>query len=326
MSQTTISLVLNGHAIRISEETRERVMAAAAELGYTPNHAARSLRQRSTKLVTFVLPALDNPYFSEVAASAQLAAQGQGYTVTIIAVRNELGELRTSSLLHGAAYDGIVVAGHDNCAAPELLQLSARGVAVVVLQAPSPDPHIRSVGVDLEAGGYMATRHLARLGHRRIAHVTEDLPHAGWGRSRSDGYRRALAEAGLTFDPSLVLVTENSMAGGAEAVGRLVDLGAGRPTAAFMYNDHLAVGGLHALRERGLRVPEDFALVGCDGVTVGRFTAPSLTTIDSSREELGRLAIEAVIGAIEKTPGPREQRLPVRLVVRNSCGGAAPTS
>lgn len=154
VSRSTISLVLNGRAstVRISLKTRERVLSAAAELGYTPNHAARSLRQRSTKIITFVLPSLENPYFLEIVSAAQAEAGARGYSVTIIPSRNELSEFRTALLLQGAAYDGIIVAGHDNCAAPELSTLAARGLAVVVLQEPSPAPRIHSVSVDLEAG------------------------------------------------------------------------------------------------------------------------------------------------------------------------------
>jgi DNA-binding LacI/PurR family transcriptional regulator len=327
VSQSTISLVLNGRAsnVRISEETRERVMSAAAALGYTPNHAARSLRQRSTKLITFVLPTLENPYFLEIVNAAQSEAAKRGYSVTIISSRNELSEFQTALLLQGAAYDGIIVAGHNNCAAPELVTLSQRGLAVVVLQEPSPAPGICSVSVDLEAGGYLATRHLIDLGHRRIAHVTQPLRNSETGRDRVDGYRRALTEAGLPFDNDLVIVTENSLAGGTEALDRILSLNA-PPTALFAYNDRLAIGALHGLRRRGIRVPDEFAVVGFDGIAVGGFMAPTLTTIDSSREELGRLAMQAIIDAIEKKEARQDYLLPVRLLVRESCGGgqAAP--
>lgn len=321
VSQSTASIVLNGQSkkLRISDETRERVLAAASSLGYMPNHAARSLRRRSTRTITFVLPTLENPYFSEIVAAAQEEARRHEYSVTVVAMQSELGDFRTSSLLQGAAYDGIVVAGHENCAADELLQLADRGVAVVVLQEPSPSASIGSVRVDLEAGGYLATRHLIELGHRRIAHVTQPLRQNESGGGRVDGYRRALAEAGIPFEETLVVTTANSMEGGAEALNALIDLDP-RPTAAFMYNDRLAVGGLHALRERGLSVPDDFAVVGFDGVAIGRFTAPTLTTIDSSRDELGRLAIKVLLGIRDGDEAAREHLLPVKLVVRASCG------
>jgi LacI family transcriptional regulator len=313
---------LNGRSskVRISSETRERVIAAAAQLGYTPNHAARSLRQRSTRLITFVLPTLENPYFLEIVSAAQTEAASKGYSVTIISSRNELSEFHTALLLQGAAYDGIIVAGHNNCAAPELVALAKRGRAVVVLQEPSPAPEISSVSVDLEAGGYLATRHLIELGYRRIAHVTQELRIVETGRDRADGYRRALSEAGLPFDDDLVIVTDNSFDGGLAALDRMLSLKT-PPTALFAYNDRLAIGALHGLRRRGIRVPQDFAVVGFDGIAVGRFMAPTLTTIDSSRQELGKLAMQAVIDAIEKKEARPDYILPVRLVVRESCGG-----
>jgi DNA-binding LacI/PurR family transcriptional regulator len=324
VSRATVSLVLNGHAktIRISDQTRTRVSSIAEQLGYTPNHAARSLRRRSTGLLTFVLPTLDNPYFSEVVGAAQLAAKAHGYAVSIIPSQNGLAPFNAATFLQGAAYDGIIVAGHENCAALELRQLAARGVAVVVLQEQSLDPGIHSVSVDLEAGGYLATRHLIGLGHQRIAHVTEALRPDSLRRDRADGYRRALAEAGIAFDPDLVVTTENSMAGGADALDRLLDRGDHRPTAAFLYNDQLAVGALHALRLRDIDVPRDFAVVGFDGVAIGAFTAPTLTTIDHPRGELGRLAIEMLVAAIAGAARTVQSRLlPVKLVVRGSCGG-----
>jgi DNA-binding LacI/PurR family transcriptional regulator len=161
---------------------------------------------------------------------------------------------------------------------------------------------------------------LIDLGHRRIAHVTERLHEPGTRRDRIDGYRRALEEAGLPFDSSLVLTAENTMAGGSKATEQLLDL-AQRPTAAFMYNDQMAVGALHALRVHGLAVPDEFAVVGFDGVAIGQFTAPTLTTIDHPREELGRLAIEVLTSVLEKRPfDVTEHVLPVKLVVRESCG------
>jgi LacI family transcriptional regulator len=111
------------------------------------------------------------------------------------------------------------------------------------------------------------------------------------------------------------------MAGGCKAIEQLL-LSHQPPTAAFMYNDQMAVGALHALRTHGLRIPGDFAVVGFDGLAVGQFTAPPLTTIDHPRGDLGRLAVETLIGAIEKKSlEARERMLPVKLLVRESCGG-----
>src|SRR5262249_4877560 len=153
-------------------------------------------------------------------------------------------------------------------------RLVAQAVPVVVLQQHSPDPAIASVRVDLEAGGHMATRHLIRLGHRRIAHIGDALQYLQKRKDRTDGYRRALHEAKIPLDPELVAHAEMSPAGGAEAMRALLDRAAPPPTAVFVYNDQMAVGALHALRERGLSVPRDMALVGFDGIALGGFVTP----------------------------------------------------
>lgn len=321
VSRATISLVLNGGAskVRISEETRAKVLAAAAEIGYRPNHAARSLRQRRTRSIAIVLPSIANPYFSEVVLGAQAEARAAGYTVAVIVSDRTPEGLAP---LEGSTFDGIIVAGRENVASPVIRQLSSHGVAVVVLQQHSPDPAIRSVRVDLAGGGYLATRHLLQLGHRRVAHITEPLPASRAEPDRVDGYRRALDEAGIAFDPALVIIARNTMAGGEAAVDALLALPGDRPTAIFAYNDMMAVGALAGLRRHGLAVPGDVALVGFDGVAVGAFVAPTLTTIDHPRDDLGRMAVQTVIGAIERqTPPTVETLLPVTLVVRESCGG-----
>lgn len=318
VSKATISLVLNGGAskVRISDETRDRVLAVAKDLGYRPNHAARSLRQRRTRTIAMVLPSLANPYFSEVVLGAQAAARQAGYTVAVIVSDRVPDGL---AALEGSAFDGVVVAGRANAGAPLIRRLASHGVAVVVLQQDSPDPTIRCVRVDLEAGGHLATHHLIDLGHRRIAHITEPKPENSTVPERVDGYRRALNEAGIAFDPALVLVTENTMAGGAEAVDRLFD-GPARPTAIFAYNDIIAIGALAGLRRRGLAVPDDVAVVGFDGIAMGGFVAPTLTTVDHPRDLLGRVAVTAVIDALENRAPAAAGPLPVTLVVRESCG------
>jgi LacI family transcriptional regulator len=327
VSKATISLVLNGGAskVRISDETRDKVLAVAADLGYRPNHAARSLRQRRSRTIAMVLPSLANPYFAEVVLGAQATAREAGYTVTVL-VSDRVPE--GLAALEGSAFDGVIVSGRLNVAAPTIRQIASHGVPVVALQQASPDPSILSVRVDLEAGGHLATTHLIGLGHRRIAHITEPRPESPTTPDRADGYRRALAEAGIAYDPSLVIVTENTMDGGAQAVDRLFDAGAlagPPPTAIFSYNDVMAVGALAGLRRRGLSVPGDVALVGFDGITLGAFVAPTLTTIDHPRGQLGRVAVTAVIDAIEqRAPTPPATPLPVSLIVRESCGGRRP--
>jgi DNA-binding LacI/PurR family transcriptional regulator len=330
VSQATVSLVLNGARgnIRVSSMTRDRVLAAAAALGYAPNQAARNLRRRSTKVITLILPTLDNPYFAEVVVAAQTAARARGFTIQVSPARDEQAELEALATLRGSGTDGFVASGRSGAVIDEIRELVARGLKAVVLQDHSPDTDIPSVRVDLEAGGYLATMHLISLGHRRIAHIADELPYSNRPREdRFDGYRRALAEAGIPYQPALLATGHNSFAGAAAATESLFRSCGEPPTAIFAYNDQMAIGVVHTLTGRGLRVPDDVALVGFDGIAIGKFVSPELTTIDHPREELGRRAIETLLDLIEgKRPARRELVLPVGLVVRQSCGAASHAS
>jgi len=327
VSQATVSFVLNGlrtGGARVSDATRTRVLAAAAELEYVPNHAARSLRRRRTNVLTFVLPALDNPYFAEVVAAVQVAATQRGYIVSVLPVRDEEAELQALQALGGGSSDGVVVAARTDRIRDGVRRLFARGVKIVVFQDRSPEPLIPAVRVDLEGGGYAATRHLLALGHRHIAHIADRQSYSHRaGEDRFDGYERALSAAGLRMAPALVCDGENSMAGGEQAMCLLLERPGPRATAVFAYNDQMAMGALHALHARGLRVPEDMALVGFDGVALGAFTWPGLTTVEHPRNEIGTRAANLLIGCIEGGPPALEDVvLPARLVIRGSCGMA----
>jgi LacI family transcriptional regulator len=269
-----------------------------------------------------VLPTLDNPYFSEVLTAAQQYAQAKGYTLVVVPAGGEPAQAITA--LQGGAYDGVILAGRATCSAPEVMELTRRGLATIVLQEHSPDSTLPSVRVDLEEGGYLATRHLIQLGHTRIAHVTEALPQQRSRPGRLEGYRLALREAALPFDPALVLIAPNSMEGGCEAIRTLLEMKRSRrPTAAFMYNDLMAFGALREARRHRVDVPRDLAIVGFDGVAMGQYTVPMLTTIDHPRAALGVAAIETLIDVINGNPLRTERLLPVELVIRESCGGAA---
>jgi DNA-binding LacI/PurR family transcriptional regulator len=336
VSPSAVSLVLNGGGRRhgLSQATEARVLSAAAALDYVPNQAARSLRRRRTNVVTFMTSELGNPYFAEVAAAAQLAALARGYVLDIIAADGEAAELDALARLRGGGTsDGLVIHGGSARVGAELRQLARRGIGCVVVQDSvvqdsvvqdsGEDPGIPCVRVDLQAGARLATRHLIGLGHRRIAHVT-DARLAGAARNdRLSGYRQALAEAGLPADPDLLAPGENSLAGGEAAMRALLARPGLRPTAVFVFNDQMAVGGLHALRRLGLAVPEDIAVVGFDGIALGAYTTPALTTVDHPRQELGRLAAETLLDLLQGgRPEAAPRTLPVRLVVRQSCGAA----
>lgn len=323
MSRSAVSLVLSGAGARhgLSQATQDRVRSAAETLGYTPNHAASSLRRRRTDTITFVTADLGNRYFADVVAAAESTAHARGYAVNIVVARTRQDEDAVINRLCNGAADGLIIHGGADRIPGLLDRLADRGVACVLLQDPGPGGLVPCVRADIEGGGFIATRHLLQLGHRRIAHITDQRMAGQPVNERLQGYRRALAAAAVPFDPALVAAADNSPAGGAAALQALMAGPAPRPTAVFAFNDQMASGALHALASLGLRVPQDVAVVGFDGTDLGAYAIPALTSIDHPRQELGRLAAEAVLDQLQGRARPPDRVLPVRLVVRHSCGG-----
>jgi DNA-binding LacI/PurR family transcriptional regulator len=354
VSRTTVSVVLNGgaEALRISEATRLAVVDTAAGLGYTPNFAAQSLRRQHTGVVTLLVGELVNPLFVDMALVAQAIGDERGYEVSIVNTGPEEAEVRALAHLRGQRSDGVIVATgrhyERRAAIGALLELVGLGLPAVLVIDRSPDPAVPVVRLDIEAGSYEAVTHLARLGHRRIAHLTM----AGWD-ARADepssraeryrAYRRGLADAGLAYDPAWLLFGPPAPAattdadalaalhGGAAspAAGRrmartLLTLRP-RPTAIFVYNDSMALGLIRGLQEAGARVPDDMAVIGFDGIEAGAFSFPALTTVAIPVAAMMRQACELLFALIAGTPpAAPEAVLPTRLVVRESCGRHAP--
>jgi DNA-binding LacI/PurR family transcriptional regulator len=350
VSTATVSLVVNGQAAapRISEATRQIVLETVNRLGYTPNHAARSLRRRKTSALAMLVTQVDIPYHGEIATAAVAAAEAKGYDLHILEARSPEDESRLLERLRGGRVDGAMVATmrspFDQSGRPVMPELERRnearvglaqsGTPVVALLDRSPDPAVPAVRIDDEIGAYLATRHLVELGHRVIAHlaVRSTAPDPGEQTASADrfrGYRRALEEAGLPFDPSLLVGASHGprlQTGQALGVGWR-ELPLARATAAFVSNDLLAIGVLRGLYEAGVDVPGDVAIAGFDGIELGRYVRPSLTTLEHPRAELGRIGTETLVGLIDGTPAPeRERVLPVQLVARESSGSRSPTA
>jgi DNA-binding LacI/PurR family transcriptional regulator len=342
VSTATVSLVVNGQAAapRISEATRQIVLQTVNRLGYTPNHAARSLRRRKTGVVALLVTQVDIPYHGEIATAAVAAAEARGYDLHILEARSPEEESGLLERLRGGRVDGALVATmrspFDQAGRPVMPELERRnearvalaqsGTPVVALLDRSPDPAVPAVRIDDEIGAYLATRHLIDLGHRVIAHVAvrstvpaDDEQTASADRFR--GYHRALAEAGLPFNPSLLVGASHGprLAAGQALGAGWHDLPLAGATAAFVSNDLLAIGVLRGLFEAGVDVPNDLAIAAFDGIELGRYVRPALTTVQHPRAELGRIGTETLVGLIDGTPAPeRERVLPVHLVVRES--------
>jgi DNA-binding LacI/PurR family transcriptional regulator len=303
VSQSTVSLVLSGKARgRISARTEEAVRAAAVELGYRPNVAARALRTGVARSVALVVPDITNPFFGRVLRGAQRAAQRAGYTVVLVDIGNNRAWEAASlqALLAGPA-DGLLLFEAD-------LPPGASEHAIQIEMAPGGLPVVR---LDVAAGVDFALDHLLGLGHERIGHLRSSF------KAPTFEVRRQRMRERLGAEPPSV-EAPFTFEGAAAAAAGLLDQDI---TAVFCDDDILAGGVYLAARSRGLVIPRDLSVVGFDDLDFARVLAPPLTTVSVDAEELGAVAFEALARDLAGEGVPAEQVLPVSLCVRESTAG-----
>jgi LacI family transcriptional regulator len=335
VSITTVSVVLNERqgAVRISEATRRAVKEAADRLGYIPNQAAQSLRRRRSSVLTLLVGSLANPYFTDIAASIRAHVAVRGYELNIVEAGQAATELQALEQLRNGSSAGVIVAtGRHGGRGPALAALQGlvrAGLPAVIMGDRSPDPAIPAIRLDDEAGAYEAARHLLGLGHRRIAYFSSGHGGTAEGAGSVDadryaGYLRALREAGARADPAWVVQGEPTLAGGHGMLVELLGRPGPRPTALFCTCDLMAVGALRALYQAKLAAPQGMAVVGFDGVALGQFTIPALTTMSQPREAMGQLASELIFKLLDgEQQTPPEYVLAATLLLRESTGAAA---
>ncbi len=307
VSYATVSHVLNNTRF-VSQETRERVLAAMAQLNFRPNALARSLRQGKTHTIGLVLPDSANPFFAEISRSIEDEAFKKGYNVILCNTELDVQrELFYVDVLSKKQVDGIVfVAAGDQTDSLDFLR--SQSMPVVMVDRDVPKVEVDAVLTDNQLGGYLATHHLIGLGHRRIACIagpSNITPSA----ERIIGYRKALEEAALPYDEKLILRGDYHAESGMQITHVLLKTEP-RPTAIFALNDLMALGALRAAAEANCSVPNDLAIVGYDDLELSRFTNPPLTTIAQPKKQIGA---EAVSLLAERMSG--KSRLPSRLVL-----------
>jgi LacI family transcriptional regulator len=305
VSATTVSHVLNDVAgKRITDETRRRVREAALRLGYSPNAVARSLRTQRSQLIALVSDEIaTTPFAVHIIRGAQEAASKQGWLL-IVANTGTDEQLEASEIqaLRQRQVDGFLYARmfNDQVTIP----LSLSGAPTVLLDATSSDLSVSSVVPDEVQGGRTATQALIDHGHKRIGFINniDDIPASA---GRLAGYRAALSEAGLTFNPDYV-VEDTTLIADANLHGprTLLDL-PDRPTGIFCFNDQVAMKTYHAASQRGLRIPDDLSVVGFDNLDlIAEGLRPGLTTVALPHYEMGVWAVETLIHQIEDAGQP----------------------
>lgn len=304
VSPTTVSNVLSGNR-PVSAATRERVRSAIDELGYRPNLSARNLRLRRGGLIAVAVPEIDVPYFAELVRHVVPAARERGYTVLIDQTEGDPeAERFVLRGMNPGMVDGILFSPL-NLGRTEFETLRD-GTPMVLLGELITGDGVDHVGIDNVAASAAATRHLVEQGRTRIAALGHQ-DREGTAPLRTNGYRQALAAAGLPYDPSLLISTDAfHRADGAKAMRELLESGS-RPDAIFCYNDLVALGAMRVLRDHGLRIPEDVAVVGFDDIDDGRYSSPSLSTIAPDKAAIAAAALDLLQDRIRDAAGPARQ-------------------
>jgi LacI family transcriptional regulator len=315
VSVATVSRVFNRKG-PIREDTIRKVMDVAGEMQYVPHAGARSLSTRSTRTIGVVLPDLHGEFFSEVIRGIDVAARQHGYHLLLSGSHSDRDEMRAVVQAVRGLVDGLIVMSPDLEPSALLADLP-NGIDVVMLN--SRVEGRPSITIDNSGGARDVVRHLCSLGHTRIAFIAGPAQNAD-AEQRRRGFRAESRAAGIEELELQGDFTEGSGHAAAQAIVAMRP----RPTAIFAANDSMAIGALSAFREAGLRVPEDVALVGFDDIPIARFLTPPLTTVRVEIAELGRRAVAHVVGALENGGGKMRDVIKTTLVVRGSCGPAAP--
>lgn len=320
VSIATVSRVFSGNT-RVASATRERVFAVAEALGYEPNVSARSLARKSTQLVAAVVPMLTSYFFMEVIRGVQDRLAESDYDLLVFTSRSP--EHVDAQLIRAAQKgraDGLLL-----CSTPltpdRAESLKASGSPVVLVDSVHPD--FDSVAVNNREGGYTAAKHLIAQGYERIALIAPNSVSVP-GVERRTGYEDALREAGRAVDDRLVVTSEDeeqhgyTREAGYAAMQRLLRLPQ-PPDAVFAASDVQALGALKAIREAGLRVPDDIALVGFDDIRTSAYVG--LSTLSQPMYEMGKVAIDKLLRRIEEPDRPvSHTTFSAQLSVRETCG------
>ncbi|MCX7976957.1 MAG: LacI family transcriptional regulator [Bellilinea sp.] len=321
VSRSTVSRVLNDHP-NVREEVRQRVLEVIRRTGFHPNAAARTLASQRSLMLGLVLPRsvssfFSDPYFPRLTQGVAQACNQFNYSLALFLVGSAEDEAKIyPRISRRGMLDGVLL--QSGQIGDQLMErLLASNIPLVVIGRPFHADGVSFVDVDNVNAAYNAVSHLIRLGYQRIATI------AGTGNStasidRKEGYTRALVERGRKIDPALIAEGDYTEAGGYYAMQALLPA---RPDAVFAASDAMALGGMRAIRDAGLRIPEDVAMVGFDDLPMAASAMPPLTTVRQPIAPLGFKAVEVLLDLIENgVQPPRRIIMDTELVIRDSCG------
>jgi LacI family transcriptional regulator len=320
VSRSTVSRVINNDP-NVSVVTRDKVLQVVKRVNYTPNAAARGLAAGCTHVLGLVIPMgvsalFTDPYFPVLIQGVSSACNAREYSVMLWLAEPEYERRQIRQIMYSGLVDGVIISSmllNDS-----LVQALLEGELPFMLVGRHPtDTRASYVDADNIGGAREAVTHLLRLGRTRVATITGPQNMIA-GTDRLAGYTAALRDRGLLSDPNLIAEGDFTEAGGHRAMQQLL---ARRPDAVFAASDMMALGAIRAIREAGLRVPEDVAVVGYDDLPFAAHSDPPLTTIRQPIQRTGATAVETLLDLINHPNGAAHRVvLPTELVVRTSCG------
>ncbi len=321
VSRSTVSRVVNGSP-SVSPEVRKRVLKVIQSTGFHPNAAARSLASQRTWMIGLVLPrsvssVFTDPFFPQLTQGIAFACNNHNYSLSLFIVGNKEDEEKISPRISRRGFmDGILIQSGQS-EDPLINHLLKSGVPNVILGRPFEAEGVSYVDVDNINAASTATKHLISLGRKRIATITGVIT-STVTIDRLEGYKKALQSSNVELDPTLIAEGDFSEISGYLQMQSLLPLA---PDAVFCQSDIMAVGAMRAVKEAGLRIPEDIAFVGFDDIPLSAHTTMQLTTMRQPIMRFGIKAVELLIDLIENGTKPaRKLILDTELVVRDTCG------
>ncbi|NQZ90581.1 MAG: LacI family DNA-binding transcriptional regulator [Colwellia sp.] len=306
---------------KVSQKTRDKVMLAAKNVDFIPSSLGASLKQGRSFNIVVLVPDITNPYFSPIVRAMEQTANTRGYSVLLGDTQDCPDRERSyAKMVQSQQADGIII---NSQRLPFDLDFEKKIPPIVSASELVDSEHIYRVGVDNVAIGKLATEHLLKLGHTRIAVVSGNEPLQSC-QDRLTGYKIALAEAGIKFDSDLIYYTQYSTATGAEAAERIItDIP--NISAIFSFGDMMSIGILHVLYKLKYQVPQQVSLVSVDDISLAMYCTPPLTTVAQPMNIIGELSMNTLIDLIEKkTPERKLTLLPHKLICRESTGQYTP--
>jgi LacI family transcriptional regulator len=323
LSLSTVSLVLNKRQ-NVSDETRRKVLEVINELGYHPQRSARGLASSLSGNIGFVLTddhfTQAEPFYTKIFLGTEFEARKHNYYVLLTTVARTVRETdEIPRFLLEQNVDGVIIAGRIGLSWIEYIRRLK--LPLVLIDYDVSRYHLSSVVMDNRGGAQLVVDHLHSGGHTKIGFVGGDLDHPSIA-ERYSSFRETMQSRGLSVNDAWVQVDESDTRtdNGYSAMQKILS-STDRPTAIFAVNDAMAIGSIQCLKESGLRVPYDMAVVGFDNIEAGLYVEPRLTTINVHREQMGELALRRIMEMItHQTNIVTKTLAPVELVVRESCG------